>query len=121
MNNVHPVFNLRVLGACSPELATSIIGILSKLLCFAVEAKKIAIHHRTPIFSPMIRIWLMNLSSLKRPSVHKSINKILPCGKREVSSIFDTIFLSNHGLSHWSRSLGRVILGTSSYINCYVR
>jgi len=121
MNNLNPLFNLRVLGACSLELATSVIKILLKLLCFAVEAKKIAIHHRTPIFSPMIRNWLMNLSSLKRPSVHKFITKLLPGGNTELVSIYDTFYLSNHGLSHWSRSLGRVILGASSLFIFYDR
>ena len=78
----------------SNVLATSIIEILSKLLCFAVEAKKIAIHHRTPIFSPLSEMGLMDLSSLKRPSVHKSITKIKISLMRFIDQNIRTTFKS---------------------------
>ena len=106
-------------GASSPELATSsltwlVAWLVMKLLRFVAEAKKLSNHHRTPIFFSIMGPWLQDLTSLKRPSAHKSfggykkhitketplINQNYFCCNFELTSILKP----NHGFSHWHRS-----------------
>ena len=73
------LFSHRVLGAVPPTfLATSLLTwLVVKLLRFVAEAKKLSNHHRTPIFFSIMGPWLQDLTSLKRPSAHKSFTRYL--------------------------------------------